>query len=432
MTPGLRLVPVRADRVCMRPTILIISQVYVPDPASVGQHMADAAEEMAARGWRVLVYTSARGYDDPGISYPRREIRNGVDVRRLPLSSFGKSSLPIRLLAQALFMTQAVARGLFSQGLSRVMVSTSPPFAGAGGSLISMVRRVPLVWWVMDLNPDQLVAAGKIRPRALAVRFFDLLNRWTLRQASSVVVLDRFMRDRVLAKVPVAGKLHVMPPWPHEEHLAPPTGSNAFRARHGLDDTFVVMYSGNHSHQNPLGTLLEASRRFASDPRVRFVFVGGGTGKADVERLIASGAGNVVSLPYQPVETLGDSLSAADLHVVSVGDDMVGIVHPCKIYGAMAVGRPILLFGPEACHAGDILAGRRIGWHVRHGDVDGAERAITEAMHITADERRTMGGKARNIVDERFSARTLRREFCDLLEQAGPLRTAPMTNPTRP
>lgn len=415
----------------MQPTILIISQVYVPDPASVGQHMADAAEEMAARGWRVVVYTSANGYDDPGISYPRRETRNGVDIRRLPLSSFGKSSLGVRLLAQALFMTQATVRGLFARRLARVMVSTSPPFAGAGGSLISLVRRVPLIWWVMDLNPDQLVAAGKIHARALAVRFFDLLNRWTLRQASRVIVLDRFMRDRVIAKVPVAAKIDVIPPWPHEEHLAPSEGVNAFRARHGLNDAFVVMYSGNHSHQNPLGTLLEASKRFASDPRVRFVFVGGGTGKVDVERLIASGGRNVVSLPYQPVETLGDSLSAADLHVVSVGDDMVGIVHPCKIYGAMAVGRPILLFGPEACHASDILAGGRIGWHVRHGDVDGAERAITDALHIAADERRTMGGKARNIVDERFSARKLRREFCDLLEQAGALLTTRTTNHKR-
>jgi colanic acid biosynthesis glycosyl transferase WcaI len=403
----------------MLPTVVIISQVYMPDPAAVGQHVTEAAEALAKRGWRVVVYTSARGYDDPGKVYPRRESRNGVDVRRLPLSSFGKSSLATRLLAQALFMIQATVRGLFTRGLARVLVSTSPPFAGAGGSLISMLRRVPLVWWVMDLNPDQLVASGRIHPRALAVRFFNLLNRWTLRQASSVVVLDRFMRERVLAKLPVAEKVHVIPPWPHEEHLTPPSGPNAFRNQHGLADSFVVMYSGNHSDQNPLGTLLEATKRFAVNPRVRFVFVGGGTGKADVERLIASGATNGVSLPYQPVETLGESLSAADLHVVSVGDLMVGIVHPCKIYGAMAVGSPILLFGPVDCHAGDILAGHAIGWHVRHGDVDGAEQAIREAMAMADEEYRAMGVEATKIIDERFSARVLRGTFCDLVEKAG-------------
>ena len=35
------------------PRILVISQVYVPDSVSVGQHMADAAEKLASRGFDV-------------------------------------------------------------------------------------------------------------------------------------------------------------------------------------------------------------------------------------------------------------------------------------------------------------------------------------------------------------------------------------------
>ena len=58
-------------------TLLVISQVYPPDPAAVGQHLADAAEAMVRRGWRVVVYTAGRGYDDPSIRYPAREMRAG-------------------------------------------------------------------------------------------------------------------------------------------------------------------------------------------------------------------------------------------------------------------------------------------------------------------------------------------------------------------
>ena len=47
-------------------TFLFITWVYVPDPASTGQHMAGAAEELVRRGHRVVVLTSARGYDNPG------------------------------------------------------------------------------------------------------------------------------------------------------------------------------------------------------------------------------------------------------------------------------------------------------------------------------------------------------------------------------
>src|SRR5262245_40021051 len=76
-----------------RRRLLIFSQVYVPDPACVGQHIADVAAEMVRRGYDVRVYTANRGYDDPSIKYPARETIRGVDIRRLPFSSFGKRSL---------------------------------------------------------------------------------------------------------------------------------------------------------------------------------------------------------------------------------------------------------------------------------------------------------------------------------------------------
>jgi hypothetical protein len=224
-------------------TVLIITQVYVPDPASVGQHIADVAREMALRGWRVVVYTSARGYDDPSVQYPGREWLDGVDVRRLPLSSFGKRSIPVRLLAQACFMVQAIALGLFARRLGLVLVSTSPPFAGIGGALINFIRQVPFLWWVMDLNPDQMVAAGKLRPTSVFVRVFDWMNRVTLRRAARVVALDSFMAERLNRKVDVSEKTDVMPPWPHTDPPAAETARDCriadagqeYRRQHGCD-----------------------------------------------------------------------------------------------------------------------------------------------------------------------------------------------------
>ncbi len=55
-----------------QPTLVIISQVYPPDPASVGQHMQDAAKALAQRGLDVRVLTSARGYNDSSAKYPPR------------------------------------------------------------------------------------------------------------------------------------------------------------------------------------------------------------------------------------------------------------------------------------------------------------------------------------------------------------------------
>ena len=89
--------------------------------------MADAAEELARRGYRVIVFTANRGYDDPSVRYPSRSNHRGVEVRRLPMSSFGKGSIAARLLGGASLLAQAVLHSLFLGRVDAILVSTSPP-----------------------------------------------------------------------------------------------------------------------------------------------------------------------------------------------------------------------------------------------------------------------------------------------------------------
>lgn len=406
-----------------KPTFLVISQVYVPDPASVGQHVADAAAEMARRGYRVVVYASARGYDDPTKKYPSRETLQGVEVRRLPLSSLGKSSIAIRLVAQWIFLIQAMVRGVFTRNLVGVMVSTSPPFCGFAGAVISKLRGVPVKYWLMDLNPDQMVAMGKLKETSLPVKIFDWFNRTILRQASEIVMLDRFMLERVNKKgVEVARKTAIMPPWPHEDELAKIAhADNPFRAKQGLDGKFVIMYSGNHSPANPIKTILDAAERFQGDDRLVFMCIGGGGGKKEVEEKVAKGIKNIRSLPYQPLSEIKYSLSSADVHIVSVGPGVVGIVHPCKVYGAMAVSRPILLLGPNPCHVSDLIEKHKIGWHISHGDVDGAERVIKQILATPREELAAMGERAAEVIRTQLSKDILQTKFCDVLQKDLPV-----------
>src|SRR5205085_277525 len=102
-----------------------------------------------------------------------------------------------------------------------------------------------------------------------------------------VIALDRFMAERLKPRARLHDKMVVIPPWPHERAIEPlPHADNPFRKKHNLNGKFVVMYSGNHSPSNPLTTLLDAAVRMRGDDSVRFMFVGGGTGKREVERYI--------------------------------------------------------------------------------------------------------------------------------------------------
>ena len=95
----------------------------------------------------------------------------------------------------------------------------------------------------MDLNPDQMVAMKLLHKKSYAVRIFDFFNRAIFRQASEVIVLDRFMGQRVLRKLDIRDKIETIPPWPHDDQLESiPHVQNAFRNQHALDGKFVVMY----------------------------------------------------------------------------------------------------------------------------------------------------------------------------------------------
>jgi colanic acid biosynthesis glycosyl transferase WcaI len=153
----------------------------------------------------------------------------------------------------------------------------------------------------------------------------------------------------------------VIPPWSHDQYVRfDPAGREEFRARYGLTHKFVVMHSGNHSPCHPLETLLQAAERLAGRDEIIFCLVGGGSEFREIrDGLHLRGLRSIRCIPYQPIEklsALSASLSAADLHVMLMGDPFVGIVHPCKINKVLAVTRPFLYVGPRESHIGNIIA----------------------------------------------------------------------------
>ena len=396
---------------------LVVSHAYPPDPASVGQYMHDVAQMLVSRGVAVTVYTADHGYEDPSQAYPRREIRDGVHVVRLPLSSFGKASIPLRLLSGFSLVLQVLFRTLISARFDALLVSTGPPMAPLVGIVLGAVRRrLRVVFWAMDLNPDLAIALRKVRPRALSAQLMDVMNRAILRRAEEVIVLDRFMAERVRRKTECADRMTVLPLWPHvDPDDAVPHTENWFRAKHGMEGKRVVMYSGNHSPAHPLDTLVAAAKSLVDDPRLEFLFIGGGNGKQVVDDLVASGGyPNVKSLPYLPMKDLRWSLSAADVHVVVVGDGVVGLSHPSKLYGAMAVGRPILLIGPDPCHASDIVREQQCGWHIPHGDIKGAVEILRSVAEASTKELEAMGERGKQFIGRGMTSSRLCGAFCDI------------------
>src|SRR5579864_4978096 len=361
--------------------ILLLNQAFYPDVVSTAQHAGDLAKGLTQAGHEVTVICNSRGYDDPTLRFPAREVWNGIKIVRVRSTAFGKASKWRRASDFGTFMASCAFR-LWSLGKFDVIVAmTSPPLISFLAALAVPGRARSLVFWSMDLNPDEAIAAGWLRAESPVARLLSRMLLHSLQRADCIVALDRFMRHRIEAKGISAEKVMVVPPWSHDDSVRfDPAGREEFRRKHELSNKFVIMYSGNHSPCHPLETLLQAAERLAENEGVAFCFVGGGSEFVKVmQRARDRGLRNVVCIPYQSIEKLSGSLSAADLHVVVMGEPYVGIVHPCKIYNVLALRKPFLYIGPNESHVTDII-GQSDAYVSAHGDVDGVVANILRAM----------------------------------------------------
>jgi len=396
--------------------VLLLNQCFYPDVVSTAQHLTDLATALSNRGHAVTVLTSDRGYDDPTLRFKRRERWEGITVIRIPSLSWGKNSKWKRAANFSSFLLLCAFRMLFLPRVDTVVALTSPPLISFLAALYALFTSARLYCWIMDLNPDEAIAAGWLKEKSITTRLLKRMMNYSLRRAEKVVVLDRFAKDRVRAEGVAGERIAVLPPWSHSDVVSySSSGRQEFRSKHGLDGKFVVMYSGNHSPCHPLDTLLEAALTLRDRSNVVFCFVGGGSEQEKVRRFSGQHQlANIKCLPYQPLAGLSASLSAADLHAVVMGDPFVGIIHPCKVYNIMAIGSPMLYIGPEESHVTD-LAPQFNGQLLtaKHKDHDTVVGHISKAS-LSSSERLERQSNA-----SPYSKEVLLPQLCAIVELGG-------------
>ena len=360
--------------------ILLLNQVFYPDVVSTAQHLSELATGLVERGHQVTVVTGRRAYDSPEKLFTAREKWRGVEIFRVYSTRFGKRAKWHRAVDFASFVISSCVRLLFLPRHDVVVALTTPPLISFIGAWRAKLWRAKFCYWVMDMNPDEAIAAGWLRADSIAAKWLERMSRFSFRRAAWIIALDRFMRDRIVAKGIAPEKIAVLPPWSQDQDVRfDAAGREQFRQQKGLTGKYVVMYSGNHSPVHPLDTVMAAAEQLQGDASIVFCFVGGGSEFNRVQRWVEERGkaetgkqkAEILCLPYQPLAQLSASLSAADAHVVVMGNAMLGLVHPCKIYNMLAVGAPVIYIGPQPSHVTEILdrPGAAHPWcSVRHGE----------------------------------------------------------------
>src|SRR5687767_1421722 len=157
--------------------ILLLNQCFYPDVAATAQHLTDLALELTNNGHQVTVIASDRGYDNSANRFPRRETWKGIKIIRIPALGLAKSAKWRRALNFGSFLLVCTLRLLLAPRFDVVVALTSPPLISVLGSLFVLLRGGRFFFWVMDLNPDEAIAAGWLKEKSLTAkvlfRFLD-------------------------------------------------------------------------------------------------------------------------------------------------------------------------------------------------------------------------------------------------------------------
>jgi glycosyltransferase involved in cell wall biosynthesis len=269
---------------------------------------------------------------------------------------------------------------------------------------------------VDDLYPDLAFALGALPDLAFFRRWLEGPAVCALKSSDRVVALGYFMKRRLAEKGVAANRIHVVPPWADGRALFPvPPAANSWRRRFvGNRTDFVVMYSGNMGRAHPFSSIIEAARYFSRRRGVRFLFVGGGARRGAVEALLGAGTG-VTLLPYQPRRLLPKSLSAGDVHLISLDPAVQGMIVPSKLAGILAVGRPVIFLGGRKNSVAEAIRAGGFGYVLAETDHEGLKTAILRLQGDPALHRR-MCENARHFFHRNYERAFLTEKLTAVLE----------------
>lgn len=387
--------------------ILLLNQTFWPDHTATAQYLTDLAEDMVCAGHEVSVLAARKSYLDPDKTYPVFERCQGISIVRVWPFSFGKQNKFLRILDAGLVNFAFAWKLLWIGKFDVIAALTTPPLVGVIAALFAKLRQSRLVLWVMDLNPDQAIEYGLLKRESFRAKFLDWILKKAFAASSAIVVLDAYMRERILKKGDWAHKMHIVPIWTEQNMPLITHSGNPFRKKFRLENKFVVMYSGNHSLCHPLDTVLSAAEKLRGDSDILFLFIGGGERVREVTQFKeAKKLTNIIQLPYQKREDLRYSLPAADIHLVTMGSSFVGIVHPSKIYGILQSGRPFIYVGPRQSAIGELVSEKGVGCWVNHGETEKITEAIYRFKAMTDEAKLAYAGKSHDLAESQFGRKS--------------------------
>ncbi len=385
--------------------VLMLNQAFWPDVVATAQHADDLARYLRENGDDVTVVASRAIYGERGSTLPKREMREGIKIYRVGLQLFGKRGITPRVFDFTLFYIAALWRCMMLPRHDVVICFTTPPFIALVGVLLKWIKGTRLVYWTMDLYPEVAGAAGVMTSRGMLWNVFRWIDRICLRQSDRVVALGDFMKQKVIEKGASANKVSTISVWSGAEQFTKRNrDQNPLRQQWNIGDRYTILYVGNFGLGHDMDAIAGAVERLKDDDSIRWLFIGDGKAKPNLERRIEEcGAKNIFVSGYQTREQLADVLDVGDTHLVTLLPGWEGLILPSKFFSVLAAGKPVLWVGPAKSECVTILNENQCGYQSEPGDGAALAREI-QYLAAHRSEAAEMGRRGQVAYENKYES----------------------------
>lgn len=399
--------------------ILLIHQAFAALDEAGGTRHHELARFLVERGHRVTIIASPVSYLSGKARQGRmrwvdqQEPEPGITILRAYTYPAFHKSFVHRVFSFISFMVSSFLTGLRVPNVDLVWGTSPPIFQGVTAWLLARIKRVPFLFEVRDLWPAFAIAVGVLR-NPLLVRASLWLERFLYRSADRVMVNSPGFIEHVTRRG--AAWVELIPNGASPEMFDPAADGRAFRRAHGLDDQFTVLYAGAHGISNDLGVVLQAAERLRDRMDIRFVFLGDGKEKHNLEaQAAAMRLENTLFLPPVPKERMREALAAADACLAILKPlEMYKTTYPNKVFDYMAAGRPVVLAIDGVIR--EVVERSGAGVFVPPGDAGALADAVS-ALACDPGKARAMGLAGRRSIERHFDRRVLAEKLALMLEE---------------
>lgn len=368
----------------------------------------DVAYGLAEKGHDVTVltaipdYPKGKFYKGYGVFSKRCEKKNGVKIIRsflIPRGKGGGLRLALNYLSLAFFQTLMVIWLALRHKYDIVLVhETSPVTVGIPAVVYKKLRGAKLFFWVLDLWPESLSAAGGIK-NGKVLSFFSSITKWIYRNSDKILMSSKGFENSICKMGDFRDKLEYFPNWPDNIF------SETFEYNlPKLPNGFRVMFAGNIGEAQDFDNVMEAAKILKEDTNIHFVIVGDGRKRVWMEEFVSDNRleSTVHWVGRHPLESMPLFFKEADVMLVSLKDvSIFSLTVPAKIQAYMSSASPIIaMINGEGSI---IIEEADCGKAVPAGDASALADAIRQMSCMSSEDRESLGKKGKEYCDNNFS-----------------------------